>query len=97
MTLTQLTAMKAWHVAHRQRQPLEFQLCDAVLTLWLVGWVGAPGMLLLDEPWGVMACVMLWFEPAAYLRWRERLHRLGRVRCDWLDAVHHAGEAASRR
>lgn len=87
MTLTQLTAMKAWHVAHRQASPLEHHACDLVLTFWLVGWAGWPGAVLLDQPWAVLLCVLMWFEPDAYLRWRARLHRQGRLRCDWLDAV----------
>ena len=87
MTLQQLSAMKAWHVAHREGQPLEHHACDLVLTLWLVGLAGWPGAWLLDQPWAVLLCVLMWFEPDAYLRWRARLHQQGRLRCDWLHVV----------
>ncbi len=89
MTLAQLAAMKAWMVAHKQRRPVEYHACDAVLTLWLMGWMGAPAFALLDEPWAVLGCVALFFAPGGYLRWRRRWHQAGRLRCDWLDAVTH--------
>lgn len=87
MTLAQLAAMKAWMVAHKLRRPVEYHACDAVLTLWLLGWMGAPAFVLLDEPWAVLASVALFFAPAGYLHGRRRLHARGRLRCDWLDAV----------
>ncbi|MFO1338170.1 MAG: hypothetical protein U1F53_08025 [Burkholderiaceae bacterium] len=89
MTLAQLAAMKAWMVAHKRHQPVEYHACDVVLTLWLMGWMGAPAFVLLDEPWAVLASVVLCFAPAAYLRLRRRWHRAGHLRCDWLDAVAH--------
>jgi hypothetical protein len=92
MTFAQLIAMKAWLVAHRHQQPVEYHACDAVLTLWLMGWMGAPAMVVLDEPWGVFVCVALFFAPGRYLRLRRSLHRRGRLRCDWLDAVNHASK-----
>jgi hypothetical protein len=87
MTLAQLTKMKAWMEAHRAGQPVEYHAWDAVLTLWLMGWLGAPAGLLLDDPWAVLACVALFFTPPAYLRLRGALHRHRRVRCDWLEVV----------
>ena len=41
MTLNQLRDLKRWHVSHRRDHPLEYQVFDVVLTLWLLGWVGA--------------------------------------------------------
>lgn len=84
MTLDQLSAMKAWMVANRQGQPVEYHAWDAVLTLWLVGWVGAPAFIVLDDLWAELACVTLFFAPRAYLWLRNRLHQRQRVRCDWL-------------
>ncbi len=40
MTLNELQRIKQWHVHHRQDHPLEYHLWDAMLTLWLMGWVG---------------------------------------------------------
>ena len=88
MTLAQLAAMKAWMVSHRAQQPIEYHTCDAVLTLWLMGWMGAPAFLMLDDPWAVLGCVALFFTPPGYLWLRRSLHDQHRLRCDWLDAVH---------
>jgi hypothetical protein len=87
MTFAQLTAMKAWTVAHRAGRPIEYHACDAVLTLWLMGWMGAPAFIMLDEPWAVVACVGLFFAPSVYLRLRRSLHLKQRLRCDWLEVV----------
>ena len=87
MTLDQLAAMKAWHVAHRRQSPVEFHVCDAVLTLWLLGWTGVPAALLLDQPWALLGCLLGFLTPGRYLRLRRRLHLRQRLRCDWLDAL----------
>ena len=96
MTLAQLAAMKAWHVAHKATQPLEFHTWDGVLTIWLMGWTGAPATALLNEPWAVLLCVLLLFVPQAYLALRRRLHLAGRLRCDWL-TVAEPGNSRTRR
>ena len=84
MTLNQLSAMKAWMVANRPGQPVEYHAWDVVLTLWLVGWMGAPAFIVLGELWAELGCVALFFAPHAYLWLRSRLHQQQRVRCDWL-------------
>lgn len=89
MSFSELATMKAWMVAHKRCQPIEYHACDAVLTLWLMGWMGAPAFMLLDEPWAVLACVGLFFAPAGYVRLRRHLHARQRLRCDWLDALAH--------
>jgi len=94
MTLAQLTTMKGWMVAHRAGRPVEYHAWDAVLTLWLMGWMGAPACLLLDDPWAVLACVALFFTPRGYLRLRTALHRQRRLRCDWLEVVDHGRQQA---
>lgn len=95
MTFAQLTAMKAWQVAHRAAQPVEYHACDAVLTLWLVGWMGAPAMVVLDQPWAVLACVALFFAPRHYVALRRTLHRRGQLRCDWLEAVESPSQSSA--
>lgn len=87
MTLAQMTTMKAWMDAHRWDAPLEYHTYDGVLTLWLMGWFGAPASFMLDIDWALLACVALFFVPAAYLRLRRHLHLRRRLRCDWLEAV----------
>ncbi|MEY8875023.1 MAG: hypothetical protein AB9M60_00825 [Leptothrix sp. (in: b-proteobacteria)] len=90
MTLRQLHVFKQWHLSHHHRHALELAICDAVLALWLTGWVLLPLMTLLGEwPW-LPGSLLLTLVPAGYLGLRHRLHRAGRLRCDWLDAVREA-------
>jgi hypothetical protein len=37
---TELHRIRQWHVEHALDHPVEYQLWDAVLTSWLMGWVG---------------------------------------------------------
>jgi hypothetical protein len=96
MTLRQLALIKRWHVQHRHRHPVEFQAWDAMLTAWMLGWIGAPAALILDAPGGMVGCVFLTLLPSLYVWCRESLHRRGRLRCDWLDSLHAAQRAETR-
>ncbi|MEW6706676.1 MAG: hypothetical protein AB1430_17645 [Pseudomonadota bacterium] len=87
MTLQQLTVLKRWHVVHRREAPVEYHTWDAVLTLWLMGWMGIPAALILGQVYGLMLFTGLLAAPAAYVALRRRLHASGRLRCDWLDSV----------
>jgi hypothetical protein len=87
MTLQQLAVVKRWHVLHRRDRPVEFHTWDTVLTLWLLGWLGIPAELILWQLYGLAACAGLLFAPGAYVALRRRLHRSGRLRCDWLEAA----------
>jgi len=86
MTLSQFQAVKLWHT-HHHGHPLEKTTWDAVLTLWMMGWVGFPAAILLDAGWAELACLAALFLPGAYVTWRARLHRRGRLRCDWITAL----------
>jgi hypothetical protein len=74
-------------VTHRRERPIEFHTWDAVLTLWLMGWLGVPAELLLWQVYGLAACAGLMLVPTGYVKLRRRLHASGRLRCDWLDAL----------
>jgi hypothetical protein len=87
MTLHQLHAVKLWHVAHKLESPIEFHVWDSVLTAWVMGWMGEPAALLLQWHGLAVICALLFFAPSLYVGWRRRLHRAGRVRCDWLDSL----------
>ena len=84
MNLTQFQDLRHWHLRHWHDQPLEKQLWDSVLTLWVIGWVGGPAALLLREPGFMLLCLALLFLPQAYVALRRSLHRRKRLRCDWL-------------
>jgi hypothetical protein len=84
LTLAELQRIKQWHVAHRAQHPLEYHLWDAVLTVWLMGWLGWLPALALDEAWALPLCSLGILCPALYVAWRARAHAAQRVRCDWL-------------
>jgi hypothetical protein len=87
VTLAQLQRIKQWQVAHKAAQPLEYQAWDAILTLWVMGWVAWVPALVLGVPWALPLCLMGVAAPRLYLGWRRRAHEAGRLRCDWLDAA----------
>ena len=87
MTLTQFQDLRHWHLRHWHDQPVEKQIWDGVLTLWVIAWVGGPAALILQEPAAAVACLALLFLPQAYVALRRRLHRSRRLRCDWLGAL----------
>jgi hypothetical protein len=87
MTLQQFHELKVWHARQGHRHPVERQLWDAVLTVWLLGWVGAPTALLLHIGWAEAACVSVLFLPGLYVRVRRWLHNKRRLRCDWIVAL----------
>jgi hypothetical protein len=86
MTLSQFQALELWH-SHHRGHPLERSAWDVVLTMWMMGWVGLPAALLLGVGWAEVACLAGLFLPGSYVAWRARLHRRGRLRCDWIGAV----------
>ena len=87
MTLQQLHALKVWYRRHWRDHPVEKNTWDAVLTLWMMGWVGAPAALLIGQPWAEAASLGVLFLPGLYVALRTRLHRKGRLRCDWITAL----------
>ncbi len=87
MNLRQMSELKRWHVAHRDAAPLETHAWDAVLTLWLLGWMGPAPALLLGWVWLELLCVPMFFAPPLYVRLRAWLHARGALRCDWLAAA----------
>jgi hypothetical protein len=87
VTLTQFQDLKAWHLRHWREQPLEKHLWDAVLTVWLIGWVGGPVSLVLQHPSLAAGSLMLLCLPNGYVALRRRLHITRRLRCDWLGTL----------
>jgi hypothetical protein len=87
MTLNQFQDLRLWHLRHAREQPLERHCWDMVLTLWMIGWIGGLAALVLQQNGLALASLLLLFLPQRYVAWRRRLHRGGRLRCDWLDAL----------
>jgi hypothetical protein len=87
MTLDQFQDLKLWHARHAGDRPLEGHVWNAVLTLWLVGWVGTPAAWLLQQDLLAAAGLVLLFLPGIYVATRRRLHRRHLLRCDWITAL----------
>ena len=87
MTLDQFQELKVWHLRQGRRHPVEKFIWDLVLTVWLMGWVGAPAALLLQIGWALAACLSVLFLPGLYVTTRRWLHNTRRLRCDWIVAL----------
>lgn len=84
LTLTEMQRIRNWHLEHRDGHPLEYQLWDAVLCFWLMGWVGWLPAFVLDVFWAWPLCLLASVTPRLYVDWRRHAHRMQRLRCDWL-------------
>ncbi len=99
MDIGQLQSIKQWQVGHRRTHPVEYQLWDLMLMAWVAGWIGLLPIVAFDALWAAPACLLGVAAPDLYIRLRTRLHRLHRVRCDWLVALGRSlpGRANVRR
>ena len=86
LSLDKLHRIKKWHVAHRADHPLEYQLWDSMLILWVIGRVGWLPAFALDAPWACPLCLLAMLAPNFYFMARARAHQKHTVRCDWLGA-----------
>lgn len=84
LTLAEIQRIRNWHLVHRDAHPLEYQLWDAVLCLWLMGWVGWLPAFVLDQFWACPLCLLASGAPQLYVAWRRHAHLMQRLRCDWL-------------
>ncbi|HEX2011266.1 MAG TPA: hypothetical protein VJN44_10045 [Roseateles sp.] len=87
MTLKQVTRVRRWLVLHGRQHPVEVQAWDLVLICWVLSWMSLPSLLLTGF-WPMLPlCLAAFLLPSLYARVRQRLHRAGRLRCDWLTAL----------
>ena len=91
MTLQQLTSIKQWLVSHPLEHAVENQVWDGLLTFWVFGWTGLPAAWFLHSLAVTGLCLSLLLLPGLYVRLRRRLHRRGRLRCDWLTSLQPPG------
>jgi hypothetical protein len=87
MTLQQFQELKIWHSRQGNRHPVERAIWDAVLTMWMIGWVGGATAFILKQGWVELACVSVIFLPGVYVSVRRWLHNKRRLRCDWIVAL----------
>lgn len=85
LTLNKLQRIKQWHVAHEREHPMEYQIWDAMLLLWVFGRVGWLPAFALDAPWAYPLCLLAMLAPNFYVRLRVKAHQSLTLRCDWLN------------
>lgn len=85
LNITTLQRIKKWHVSHRMEHPLEYQMWDTMLILWVVGRVGWLPASALDAPWAFPLCLLAMLAPDFYVRARTIAHQSRTLRCDWLN------------
>ena len=87
MSLNELQRIKQWHVNHRTDHPLEYQVWDAMLTIWVMGWVGWLPAYAFELLWATPLCVLAMAAPSLYTAWRNKAHRQRKLRCDWIGST----------
>jgi hypothetical protein len=91
MSVDELHRIKQWHLNHREDHPVEYHMWDAMLTLWLVGWVGWLPAYAFDALWSIPLCLLAIAAPGLYSDWRRRAHLARKVRCDWIAVAPRRG------
>lgn len=87
ITLAKMQRVRQWHVSQQAVHPLEYHAWDAVLTLWMMGWIAWLPAYALDAFWAYPLCLLGIFLPRLYVHYRTQAHKTLRLRCDWLDLV----------
>jgi hypothetical protein len=87
LTLAQLQRVKNWHEGQHAARPVEYQVWQAVMTLWVMGCMGWLPAFVLEAAWAYPLCLLGVFSPRLYVDWRARANALQRLRCDWLDLL----------
>ncbi|MFC6284561.1 MULTISPECIES: hypothetical protein [Polaromonas] len=88
ITLAQLQRIKDWHAAQYGVHPVERQLWEAVMTVWVMGWTGWVPAYVFEASWAYPLCLLGICMPRLYVHWRAHAHDSGRLRCDWLHLVY---------
>jgi energy-converting hydrogenase Eha subunit G len=86
MNLEQMHRIKRWLVDHQREHPVEYHLWDAMLMLWVIGWVGWLPAFTFQALWAAPLLALLMSAPTLYVTWRLKAHQAQRLRCDWLVA-----------
>lgn len=87
LSLGQLQRVKNWQLEQHGAHPVEFEVWEAVVTLWVMGLIGWLPAFTFEAPWAYPLCLLGIFMPRLYVYWRARAHASGRLRCDWLDRL----------
>ena len=63
---------------------MEHRVWEAVMTLWVMAWMGWLPAYTFDAAWAYPLCLLGVLAPRLYIALRTRAHHSGRLRCDWL-------------
>ena len=84
ISLAELQRIKKWQMAHQAEHPVEYELWQAVMTVWVMGWVGWLPAFAFDAWWAMPLCAVAMAAPGLYIGWRAKAHAMQRLRCEWL-------------
>ena len=84
LALSQLLLINQWHKSYADAHPVECQVWDAVLTVWVMGWIAWLPALIFDTVWVYPLCLLGLMAPKMYVRLRGTAQRCGALRCEWL-------------
>lgn len=87
ITLAQMQRIKRWREAHHASHPMERRTWEAVLTLWMMGWIGWLPAFEVEAWWAFPLCLLGILAPSLYVYFRTQAHASQRLRCDWLDVL----------
>ena len=84
MKLETLQRIKQWTVKNQKDHPVEYHAWDAMLTLWMMGWVGWVPAFTFEALWAAPLLAVAMSAPTLYVTWRVKAHQSRRLRCDWI-------------
>lgn len=84
LSLVQMQRIKNWHASEHAVHPTEHRVWEAVMTLWVLAWMGWLPAYTFDAAWAYPLCLLGVLAPRLYIALRTHAHHSGRLRCDWL-------------
>ncbi|MDB5885882.1 MAG: hypothetical protein JWR74_2053 [Polaromonas sp.] len=87
VTLAQFQRIHHWRKAQRATHPVESWAWEAMLTLWMMGWVGWIPAYEAEAYWAFPLCIIGILSPRLYVYWRSQAHAAELLRCEWLDLL----------
>lgn len=84
LSLAQLQRVKNWHATEHATHPAEHRVWEAVMTLWVMAWIGWLPAYTFEAAWAYPLCLLGVMMPRLYIGLRTHAHHSGRLKCDWL-------------
>ena len=84
LSLVTFQRIRDWHVTEHAGHPMEHRVWEAVMTLWIMAWIGWLPAYTFEATWAYPLCLLGVLAPRLYIALRAHAHHSGRLRCDWL-------------